>query len=103
MGSNILLYFSPLNAVGGASAPRSSAPWGNLLPDAFWRDLLISPFCPVQCSLLSPIVIFFPLQKSYLKNPMDRGVWWLQSMGSQSGRDSAHIVIFLEIHSTSSI
>ena len=24
-----------------------------------------------------------PLQYSCLKNPMDRGTWWLQSMGSQ--------------------
>ena len=25
-----------------------------------------------------------PLQYSWLENPMDRGAWWLQSMGSQS-------------------
>ena len=25
-----------------------------------------------------------PLQYSCLQNPMDRGAWWLQSMGSQS-------------------
>ena len=25
-----------------------------------------------------------PLQYSCLGNPMDRGVWWLQSMGSQT-------------------
>ena len=24
-----------------------------------------------------------PLQYSCLKNPMDRGAWWVQSMGSQ--------------------
>jgi len=24
-----------------------------------------------------------PLQYSYLRNPMDRGDWWLKSMGSQ--------------------
>ena len=24
-----------------------------------------------------------PLQYSYLENPMERGAWWLQSVGSQ--------------------
>ena len=28
----------------------------------------------------------YPLQYSCLENPMDRGAWWLQSMGSQSVR-----------------
>ena len=29
-----------------------------------------------------------PLQHSCLENPVDRGAWWLQSMGSQGvGRD----------------
>ena len=28
----------------------------------------------------------YPLQYSCLKNPMDRGAWWLQSMGSQRVR-----------------
>ena len=27
-----------------------------------------------------------PLQYSCLENPMDRGAWWLQSMGSQRVR-----------------
>ena len=27
-----------------------------------------------------------PLQYSHLENPMDRGGWWLQSMGSQKVR-----------------
>ena len=35
-----------------------------------------------------------PLQCSCLKNPMDRGAWWPQSMGSQSWTEAtehAHI------------
>ena len=27
-----------------------------------------------------------PFQYSFLENPMDRGAWWVQSMGSQKSR-----------------
>ena len=36
-----------------------------------------------------------PLQYSFLENPMDRGAWWLQSMGSQRDR---HNCIYTHTH-----